>query len=69
MSRMRMANIRRVAIPGDERESDGPDTMYVVDLMENGTVVETRNLPGKSRQYAVSVVENWELGIIQLLNE
>ena len=43
------------------------DSMYVVDLMENGQVVETRNLPGKSRAYAVSVVENWEQGIIQLL--
>jgi hypothetical protein len=41
--------------------------MYVVDLMENGSVVETRNLPGKSRQFAIDLVENWETGVIQLL--
>ena len=65
---MRMANIRRVACQGEsEVGSDGPDSMYVVDLMENGQVVETRELPGKSRAYAVSLVENWEQGIIQLL--
>jgi len=47
--------------------SDGPDTMYVVDLLENGQVVESRKLPGKSSSYAQDVVENWENGIIQLL--
>jgi hypothetical protein len=41
--------------------------MFVVDLLENGQVVETRKLPGKSRAYAQDVVENWETGIIQLL--
>lgn len=65
---MRMANIRKAHCAGDgESGSKGPDSMYVVDLMENGQVVETRNLPGKSRQYAVDLVENWESGIIQLL--
>lgn len=65
---MRMANIRKAPIVGEnDSGSSGPDSMYVVDLMENGQVVETRNLPGKSRAYAVSVVENWEQGVIQLL--
>jgi len=41
--------------------------MYVVDLIENGTVVETRKLPGKSESYVNDVRENWENGIIQLL--
>tara|TARA_R110002126_G_scaffold193615_1_gene341902 strand:+ start:324 stop:527 length:204 start_codon:yes stop_codon:yes gene_type:complete len=65
---MKTASIRRAPYVGDnDSGSDGPDSMFVVDLMENGSVVETRNLPGKSRSYAVSLVENWEQGIIQLL--
>lgn len=49
--------------------SGGPDTMFVVDLIENGRVVESRKLPGKSKSYADDVAENWESGIIQLLQE
>lgn len=65
---MRMANIRKAPVSGDnDSGSGGPDSMYVVDLMENGQVVESRALPGKSRAYAVDLVENWESGLIQLL--
>jgi len=65
---MKTASIRKAPYIGDnESGSDGPDSMFVVDLMENGQVVETRNLPGKSRQFAVDLVENWETGVIQLL--
>jgi hypothetical protein len=68
MSRMRTAHIRKEAVTGsNDSGSDGPDTMYVVDLLENGQVVESRKLPGKSSSYAQDVVENWENGIIQLL--
>ena len=68
MSRMRTAHIRKEAVNGsNESGSNGPDTMYVVDLLENGQVVESRKLPGKSSSYAKDVVENWENGIIQLL--
>jgi hypothetical protein len=64
----RTANIRREQVAGtNESGSSGPDLMFVVDLMENGQVIETRRLPGKSRSYAVDVVENWENGLIQLL--
>jgi hypothetical protein len=38
-----------------------------VDLLENGQVVESRKLPGKSESYARDVVENWNSGLIQLL--
>lgn len=69
MSRIRTALIRKEAVNGEQRDSGGPDTMFVVDLLENGQVVETRRLPGKSITYAVDVVENWENGIIQLLTE
>jgi len=70
MSRLRTAFIRKEAVSGDdEHGSGGPDSIFVVDLMENGQVVETRRLPGKSRAYAVDVVENWESGLIQLLTE
>lgn len=69
MSRIRTALIRKEAVNGEQKDSGGPDTMFVVDLLENGQVVESRRLPGKSRSYAVDVVENWENGIIQLLTE
>lgn len=68
MSRTRSAHIRKEACSGTNRTgSGGPDTMFVVDLMENGQVVESRRLPGKSESYARDVVENWESGLIQLL--
>ena len=64
----RTASIRKAPMIGDNVSgSSGPDTMYVVDLMENGQVVETRTLPGKSESYARDVAENWESGLIQLL--
>lgn len=47
----------------------GGDTMFVVDLYENGKLIQTRELPGKSRRYAEDLVENWETGVIQLLTE
>lgn len=68
MSKVRTSSIRKVPnIGANESGSGGPDSMYVVDLIENGTVVETRKLPGKSESYANDVRENWENGIIQLL--
>jgi len=68
MTRNRTAIIRKETCLGDNVSgSAGPDSMFVVDLLENGQVVETRKLPGKSRAYAQDVVENWETGIIQLL--
>lgn len=41
------------------------DVMYVVDLYEDGKLIESRKLPGKSRHYAVDVSENWDNGIIK----
>lgn len=68
MSRTREAFIRtEAAVGSNESGSGGPDTMFVVDLIENGQVVESRKLPGKSVSYARDVVENWESGLIQLL--
>lgn len=64
----RTATIRKVAVTGsNESGSSGPDTMFVVDLMEDGQIVQTRELPGKSKSYADDVVENWNSGLIQLL--
>lgn len=57
----RIAKIRKQQIEGEE------STMFVVDLFENDQLVQTRELPGKSRHYAQDVVENWESGLIQLL--
>jgi len=49
VSKTRQAHIRREAVTGNnESGSRGPDSMYVVDLLENGQVVESRKLPGKS---------------------
>lgn len=68
MSRVRTSSIRKVHSSGtNESGSGGPDSMYVVDLIENGSVVESRKLPGKSESYANDVCENWENGLIQLL--
>ena len=44
----------------------GPDVLYVVDLYEDDVLVESRQLPGKSRYYAEDVSENWDNGIIKL---
>jgi len=66
----RSSSIRTEAVRGNNNTgSSGPDTMYVVDLIENGKVVESRKLPGKSKSYANDVAENWESGLIQLLQE
>lgn len=45
------------------------DYMHVVDLFENGTFVQTIQLPGKSMHYAQDVSENWDTGLIKLLTE
>jgi len=39
--------------------------IYVVDLYENGRLLETRQLPGKSKSYAEDVEENWLSGVIK----
>ena len=60
----RSANIRKIhkTVADDEE-------MYVVDLFEDGKLIQTRELPGKSVYYAEDVAENWNNGIIQLLTE
>ena len=45
--------------------SKGPDTCYVVEMYENETLIETRELPGKSFYYAESCARNWDEGIIK----
>jgi hypothetical protein len=68
VSRTRTSSIRRETHQGDNASgSSGPDSVFVVDLIENGKVVESRRLPGKSQSYANDVAENWESGLIQLL--
>lgn len=42
--------------------------IYVVDLYEDGVLIEDRHLPGKSIHYAEDVKKNWENGIIQIDN-
>lgn len=64
----RTANIRKQPLIGNNASgSGGPDSMFVVDLIENGQVIETRTLPGKNESFAKDVKENWESGLIQLL--
>tara|TARA_E500000178_G_scaffold301403_1_gene310294 strand:+ start:117 stop:329 length:213 start_codon:yes stop_codon:yes gene_type:complete len=70
VSRTRTASIRRETIQGNNASgSSGPDSIFVVDLIENGQCVESRKLPGKNISYAQDVAENWENGLIQLLTE
>lgn len=60
----RNAKIRKEPYGGDG--SRGPDTTYVIDLFEDDTLMESRQVPGKSIHYAEDVAENWENGIIKL---
>jgi hypothetical protein len=39
-------------------------TVYVVDMFEDGKLVESRELEGKSIRYAEDCAENWKNGII-----
>ena len=58
---MRTSEIRKEINP-NIREAD---VLYVVDLYENGVLVETRKLPNKSIHYANEVSENWDNGKIK----
>ena len=58
---MRNSEIRREVNP-NIRETD---VMYVVDMYEDGVLVESRKLPNKSIHYANDVSENWNNGIIK----
>lgn len=60
----RTAKIRKE--PYGRNGSRGPDTTYVIDLFEDDTLLESRQVPGKSIYYAEDVAENWENGIIKL---
>lgn len=60
----RTAKIRKE--PYGRNGSRGPDTTYVIDLFEDNTLLESREVPGKSIYYAEDVAENWENGIIKL---
>ena len=66
----RSSYIRQMPCAGNNLSgSNGPDSMWVVDLFFNGRKIETRTLPGKSRSYAESLAENWDTGVIQFLTE
>lgn len=41
----------------------GPDHMYIVKLWDGNSLIETRDLPGKSIHYAESLAINWIEGI------
>ena len=50
------------------REKTHDGEVYVVDLWEDGKLVQTRRLDGKSFYYAEDVSKNWDNGLIQQLN-
>lgn len=58
---MRHSEIRTEVNP----ELWAQDKMYVVDLYEDGVLIESRKLPNKSYHYAFDVSENWDNGIIK----
>jgi len=63
----RRSTIRNIVKPGTNASgSSGPDMMFVVDLYQDGQLVESRELPGKSIHYANDVSENWDTGIIKI---
>ena len=41
----------------------GPDSVYVVELWDGDSLIETRELPDKSIYYAESLARNWDAGI------
>lgn len=47
----------------------GPDTMFVVELWEENSLIETRELPGKSIHYAESLARNWDEGVGEFKND
>lgn len=57
---MRTSAIRKEVNPN----LNEADIMYVVELYEDGELVEMRALPNKSIHYANDVSENWNNGII-----
>ena len=58
---MRTSAIRKEMNPNINES----DVMYVVELYEDGELVEMRALPNKSIHYANDVSENWNNGIIK----
>ena len=41
------------------------ESYYVVDMYENGQLVESRPIVGHSRSYADDCARNWNIGIIK----
>ena len=60
---MRTSTIRQVSYSSGG--AAGPDTMYVVDIHEDGKKVGTNEFPGKSIHYAESFARNWDAGIVK----
>lgn len=59
---MRHSVIRQV--PFIANGNHGPDTLYIVDIYEDGKKVGTNEFPGKSIHYAESFARNWDNGIV-----
>jgi hypothetical protein len=59
----RHSEIRRVPSPQTQSGE-----MFVVDLWEDGKLVQTRELPEHNYYYAQDLSENWDTGVIQQLN-
>ena len=63
----RTAKIKRVPyVGGNSSGSNGPDVMWVVNMYEDGKLLESRDLPNKSLRYAEDCAENWENGLIKI---
>jgi hypothetical protein len=60
---MRYSTIRQIPYSGNGLS--GPNSMYVVDMYEDGKKVGTNEFPGKSIHYAESFAQNWDTGIIK----
>ncbi len=41
------------------------ESVYVVDMFENGELIESRAVTGHSKAYAESCAENWKIGVIK----
>lgn len=54
-----LASYRKAAV---FREKDGSFTVY---MMQDGAIIEERNIKGHIEQYAEDCAENWVLGVIK----
>lgn len=55
-----MRSFQVLQVPSTTGNIRGPDTIYVIDLLEDAVVIERMLLPGKSLKDVQEIGKNWE---------